>query len=793
MPQLPSNCAPGGGDLCAPFVNDPLYYRSYGPGGTAGLDEEAAFPPGSASDNCVITFTPIKWLAEGEIGYIHTVGGQPFSPVFRGPIELTGFRTGYRTDVCTANGVTTTLIGPELIYSDRSQTFSCPGTHSVLTTKRAPDSYDEGYCRTATTCAPGYKKTTENSLCHPVIDIDKRGTPPESCDASPLFGNPIYPLTGIKRELVESGLAIGRLRVTFTYDSAQRLPLSGVGIPAREVSALGIGGLWSSSAHRRLMIQGNGARLSRGDGRVTTFLGNVNGVFSATTSADSNETLVRLSSGYRYTNDAEKAQEDYNDHGELLQIAWASGQRVAFAYSDTNTPMSIAPAPGYLISVTDEQGRSASFEYDGTAGSPDGQLGRIVDANGGIAFMTQDAQRNVTAITWADGSTQTFVYELATLPWALTGTVDGNGMRHASFGYDSSGRAISTEKAGGVSKYVTSYGTAPVISVDEGYNATLNVTFRFYNWQAPVGVSVATPMGSSIGLPSAAIEGRIFGGGRSQPAGSGCSASSSSVVHDSRGNVFSRNNFNGNKICYASDTDRNIETVRVEGLDGNSSCSGLFSPFITLPGDSRKFSTRWHPDWRLRTELAEPLKRTAWIYNGQPDPFNGGALASCAPSGALLPDGKPIVVLCKQVEQATTDTTGAAGLSATLQSGVANRTRQWTYNQYGQVLTEDGPRTDVSDVTTYVYYSSTTDEHTLGDLQQVTNAAGQVTSYPLYNKHGQVLRQIDPNGVITDTTYDLRQRPTSVSVGGQTTTYTYDPVGQLTRITQPDGSWVGYV
>ncbi|MGE0675191.1 MAG: hypothetical protein AB7O64_19280 [Methylibium sp.] len=191
--------------------------------------------------------------------------------------------------------------------------------------------------------------------------------------------------------------------------------------------------------------------------------------------------------------------------------------------------------------------------------------------------------------------------------------------------------------------------------------------------------------------------------------------------------------------------------------------------------------------------MAEPGRLVTSIYNGQPDPFNGGALASCAPSGALLPDGQPIVVLCKQVEQATTDTTGAAGLSPTLQSGVANRTRQWTYNQYGQVLTEDGPRTDVSDLTTYVYYSSTTDDHTLGDLQQVTNAAGQVTSYPLYNKHGQVLRQIDPNGVITDTTYDLRQRLTSVSVGGQTTTYTYDPVGQLTRITQPDGSYVGYV
>ena len=47
-------------------------------------------------------------------------------------------------------------------------------------------------------------------------------------------------------------------------------------------------------------------------------------------------------------------------------------------------------------------------------------------------------------------------------------------------------------------------------------------------------------------------------------------------------------------------------------------------------------------------------------------------------------------------------------------------------------------------------------------------------------------------GVLTDITYDLRQRLTSVSVGGQTTSYTYDAAGQLTRVTLPDASFVAY-
>jgi YD repeat-containing protein len=32
----------------------------------------------------------------------------------------------------------------------------------------------------------------------------------------------------------------------------------------------------------------------------------------------------------------------------------------------------------------------------------------------------------------------------------------------------------------------------------------------------------------------------------------------------------------------------------------------------------------------------------------------------------------------------------------------------------------------------------------------------------------------------------------SSTVGGQTTSYTYDPVGQLKKVTRPDTSWVGY-
>ena len=155
-------------------------------------------------------------------------------------------------------------------------------------------------------------------------------------------------------------------------------------------------------------------------------------------------------------------------------------------------------------------------------------------------------------------------------------------------------------------------------------------------------------------------------------------------------------------------------------------------------------------------------------------------------------------MLCREVELATIDADGALGFAALQQINVLPREQRWTYNASGQVLSHNGPRSDVADITVNEYYTDTSFAgtglnavgHTLGDLKQTTNPAGHITRYPLYNKLGQLLQMLDPNGVVTTYTYDARQRLTSTTTAGQTTVLEYWPTGLLKRTTQADLSWV---
>lgn len=388
----------------------------------------------------------------------------------------------------------------------------------------------------------------------------------------------------------------------------------------------------------------------------------------------------------------------------------------------------------------------------------------MTDPVGNIFRYAYDAAGNLASVTYPDDSptvltdnpVRAYVYgELANTanvsqPNALTGIIEKAnaadvGVRYATYQYDATGKAISTEHAGSVEKYSLAY--------------------------APDGSSTAVtdPLGSVRTTHFTTVLGVVKPTGTDQPGGSGCSAASSALTYDANGNVASKTDFNGHKTCYAYDLAHNLETARVEGLPSVADCAANLAA-STLPAPARKITTSWHPSYHLPVQIAEPKLLTTHTYD---------------PSGNLL----------TKTEQATTDLTGTAGLTPTVTG--APRTWAYTYNNFGQVLTADGPRTDVVDKATYTYYPVTdANIGNRGNLATAKNALGQTTTYNSYDGNGRPTKITAPNGVATTLAYYPRGWLKALTVTGgsniETTQYLYFPTGLLQKVTQPDLSVLTY-
>lgn len=125
----------------------------------------------------------------------------------------------------------------------------------------------------------------------------------------------------------------------------------------------------------------------------------------------------------------------------------------------------------------------------------------------------------------------------------------------------------------------------------------------------------------------------------------------------------------------------------------------------------------------------------------------------------------------------------------------------------GQLSRIDGPRSDIADITHYRYYTATAlggcgsaggSCWRKGDLRSVTNALGQVTEILAYDRAGRPARVRDPNGTLTDYSYHARGWLLTRSVranadgtsspGDAVTTLSYDHSGNVTQVIAPDNA-----
>lgn len=657
------------------------------------------------------------------------------------------------------------------------------------------------YCD-SDSCADG-KERGPDGFCHDSVQHKSNGG---QCPAS---SHPIA-FANANKFLIETDWQADRLAFTRAFNSSNTNDVTTL-ILAGSNTVVPMGRGWTASYQQKMVFQGGSNPVVwavRPDGKIYKYKFDAS-ISKWTTDADITAVLSELTdatgtrSGWRYADADTGETENFSAEGILQTIYRNDGSIESLVYSDgTNGVLSgkggvilaadgsvttTALPVGRLIRVDNNLGHQINLGYDAQ-----GHIVKVGNEEQSVSYA-YDALGNLNVVTYADGNTKTYLFgELAytsntSQPYALTGVLDENQTRYVTYQYDANGRAIGEQLVGGADK------TNMVLTLDAGSKVTSAIVTdalgasRTYKFTSVLGVNRLTSV--------------------TQPGGSGCSAATRALAYDINGNVTQRDDFLGNRTCYAFDTTRNLETVRYEGAtSGNGACPSNLATFaIAAPGANDsvsriKTSTQWHPDWRLKSAVAEPSKITYWVYNGQNDPTTS-TVVTCAPSETLASD-KPIAVLCKRIEQGTTDVTGTSGFQATV-SG-SPRIWSYTYDRYSHMLTETDPR---GLQTSYSYWDVDATcpgaENGAGmargcraQLKSVKDAKGNATQYLKYNANGQVLSQQDPNGVITNYVYSPRgwllSQTTVSGNASQKTVYEYDKIGQLVRLTQADGARIRY-
>ncbi|MHC1672848.1 RHS repeat-associated core domain-containing protein [Stenotrophomonas maltophilia] len=437
--------------------------------------------------------------------------------------------------------------------------------------------------------------------------------------------------------------------------------------------------------------------------------------------------------------------ETYDRDGLLTSITDLGGHRqvLSNAYAD---------GIKRLEKVTDPEGRSLVFTYkDRMVASvtlPTGRAIRYGYADGdlvSVSYPEAPAGESVRRYHYNELDQTTGVSQ----PHTLTGITDESGQRYASWGYDGYRRGV--------------------LSVHGDYaTGTVDRTLLAFNDDGTTTVTDSLGKVRHYGFD---VKHRVARLASLDELCLGCSNTARAKTYDGNGMVQSSVDFAGNETTFS----HNARLLEVQRVEAANDATGL----------RRTVQTDWHPSLRVPVErrildAANVLvSRSTWTYNAR-----GQALAAT------------------QIDPATGEARTTTSTYCEADDVAAGRCPL-----LGLLTQVDGPRLDVTDATSYIYYPSNDAGcatgsgsclYRKGDLWKVINAAGHIFELLAYDGAGRPTSVKDPNGIVTEIAYHPRGRPTIVrfdsasGAGARTTRLDYWPTGLVKRVTQPDGSSVSY-
>ncbi|MCG8637232.1 MAG: fibronectin type III domain-containing protein, partial [Desulfobacterales bacterium] len=484
------------------------------------------------------------------------------------------------------------------------------------------------------------------------------------------------------------------------------------------------------------------------------------------------------------------------DGGNLVKKTNALGHEVTVTYDKSNNP----------IKVTDQNGAVHTFEYDydknkkeyyalvrDPAGmikeiwysddgetkqvdingdtvqkiSKDGRNYYITDRNGHRTYKEYDENDNLKKITYADGSTVLYQYDLK-LNKVIAKQDQLN--RITTFEYDEQGNLTQkTEGKGSSAERATTYdydsqGRLLTSTTRADADTPEAVTTFTYDDQGNL-ASVTDPMDNTTLFTS----------------------------YDIMGNLLTKTDARGKEWIYAYDPKGRL-TSQTDPL-GNTT---------TFEYDALD----------NRTAATDPnLKRTEYHYDGQSnlvkaiDPLGNETLMEYAPDKKLTSQADPAGNTTQyeyDAERRMVKTIDAAGNATQMVytgdgcsscSGTGEKPeriiyptfeKRFTYDDLGRKLTETDTLSDTESRTTGFEYDAA------GNLIKKTDARGNETHYA-YDNLNRLKLVMDPDDNITRYAYDARDNLISLTdAENNTTLFEYDAGNRLTRETRPMGQATAY-
>jgi RHS repeat-associated protein len=407
-------------------------------------------------------------------------------------------------------------------------------------------------------------------------------------------------------------------------------------------------------------------------------------------------------------------------------------------------------ASNQLASVTDSYGRSLTMSYNAN-----GTLHTLTTPDGTVLTYNYTGGTDVrlASVTYPTSPSSVLDYEYgnAALPNALTGIVDENGNRYATWKYDSTGRGTSSEIGTGANAMLTSvtYNADGTTTVTNALGEADTYTFTTLQYVS----KTAQINRGGIGTVLPATE--MFS-------------------YDANGYLASATDWNGNETTYVNDSHGDPLTVtEAVGSPVQRTTTIVYDPTFVLLPDS----------------ITTPDVNATFNYDSSGELLTRTLTDTTSPS-----PGKPY---SSNGETRTWTYSWANFLLGSVKSPLGNLT-QYSYDATGALTAVTNALNQVTQITRHtggglpetivdpnkVPTNLTYDQRQRLLTSTVNTSGGNFTTRYMYDKAGNLTMVTIPDGSALTNTFDTAHRLVRVTdLFGQKVAYTLDGLGDPTFTT----------